>query len=409
MKSFGPTIALLCVVYSAAAAETKIIVEAGDYDRRETVVEFKLPPDVKPTALITSGGTRPVPLQIGPDGQATFVEPNLQRGGKKTYTFTDGVARQPVSVQSEDGTVTLRSFGRTVFVYNTEKTALPPNRPDLKPIFQRGGYIHPVLSPSGKQITDDYPVNHKHHHGIWFAWTHTEFEGRAPDFWNMGDEKGFVKFVSLDKTWRGPVHVGFISAHQQMDLTEKGEAGKPLKPKTALLETWNVKLYAVGNEARRPYFLFDMEITDTCANNSPMKLPQYRYGGIGVRGNWAWNGEANLNFLNSEGVTDRSKGDKNETRGRWAHMGGLLNGEPTGIAVLGHPANAYAPQPQRIHPTEPFLNFAPQQAGNLEIAPGKPLTLRYRFMVADGAPDKAELDRLWNDYAHPPSVTVTNQ
>ena len=23
-----------------------------------------------------------------------------------------------------------------------------------------------------------------------------------------------------------------------------------------------------------------------------------------------------------------------------------------------------------------------------------------------GAPDKAELDRLWNDYAHPPKVTV---
>ena len=59
-----------------------------------------------------------------------------------------------------------------------------------------------------------------------------------------------------------------------------------------------------------------------------------------------------------------------------------------------------------MHPTEPFFNFAPQQAGGLEIKPGQPFVARYRFVVADGAPDKAELDRLWNDYAHPPKVTV---
>ena len=56
-----------------------------------------------------------------------------------------------------------------------------------------------------------------------------------------------------------------------------------------------------------------------------------------------------------------------------------------------------------------FVSDAPQQAGDVEITPEKPLTLRYRFVVADGAPDKAELDRLWNDYAHPPIVTVTDK
>jgi hypothetical protein len=174
-----------------------------------------------------------------------------------------------------------------------------------------------------------------------------------------------------------------------------------------LNETWNLKLYAVGKDAKQPYFLFDLEVTDACAGNSPVKLPEYRYGGVGVRGNWAWNGKDKLSFLNSEGMTDRSKGDKGETVGTWAYMGGLVDGTQTGIAVLGHPNNVRAPQPQRIHPTEPFLNLAPQQAGDVEITPGKPLTLRYRFVVADGAPNKAELDRLWNDYAHPPKVTVT--
>jgi len=400
MKSLACVATLLCAAPVFAAS---ITVEAGDYDRRDCVVEFKW--SEGPLSGASSDQERGivVPAQ-SQDGMGAVLIPELKRGEKRTYTlglsaaeFTRGGR---VTAKPSAGQVELLEQNRPVLTYRTEKTELPPNRPDLKPIYQRGGYIHPVLSPSGKQVTDDYPVNHKHHHGIWFAWTHTEFEGRTPDFWNMGDGKGFVEFMALDKTWSGAVHAGFVSKHRQMDTTEKGA-----KPKTALVETWVVKLYAMGSQSKQPYYLFDMEITDKCAHG-PVKLPQYRYGGIGVRGNWAWNGKDKLNFLNSEGVTDRSKGDKGETVGRWAHMGGLVDGALTGLAVLDHPDNVRAPQPQRIHPTEPFLCLAPQQAGDVEITPEKPLTLRYRFVVADGAPDKAELDRLWNDYAHPPKVTV---
>lgn len=394
MKS---ALALLLAASGAAFAANSVTVEAGNFDRRETVVECQLPIGV---SGLVSDADHPL-VQHDGSGRAWFVVRNLKRGEARTYSFAKANGPHEVRTEIASDRVTLSAFGRTALVYRTEKTEFPPNRPDLKEIFHRGGYIHPVLSPSGKQITDDYPSNHKHHHGIWFAWTHTEFEGRKPDFWNMGDGKGTVEFVALDRTssWSGAVHAGFVSKLRQVDLTAS-------QPKTALNETWSVKLYAVGQQTRQPYFLFDIEVTDTCATDSPVQLPKYRYGGIGVRGNWAWNGKDKLNFQNSEGVTDRSKGDNNETSGRWAHMGGLVDGSLTGIAVLGHPDNANAPQPQRIHPTEPFLNFAPQQAGDLEITPGKPFISRYRFVVADGAPDKAELDRLWNDYAHPPKVTV---
>jgi hypothetical protein len=397
------TFLFLLTAATASFAAPTITVDAGNFDRRETLVRFRVPPGGLDGNVVSAGGAT-VPLQVE-GNEAAFIVRDLKRGEKRTYTIANAGVKQIMEAVGTDGAVTLRAFGKIALVYRTEKTELPPNRPDLKPIFRRGGYIHPVLSPSGKQITDDYPSNHKHHHGIWFAWTHTEFEGRSPDFWNMGDGKGTVEFRALDQSWSGPVHAGFISQHRQMDLTEKAPDGTALKPKTALLETWNVKLYALGNDAAKPCFVFDIEVTDTCAHG-PVRLPQYRYGGIGVRGNWAWNGKDKLNFLNSEGMTDRSKGDKAETIGRWAHMGGMLDGELTGIAVLGHPGNVHAPQPQRIHPTEPFLNLAPQQKGDVEIAPGKPLTLRYRFVVADGAPKRAELDRLWNDYAHPPAVSV---
>jgi hypothetical protein len=391
---------LFALLFAMSVHAAQIVVDAGEYDRRETVVRVALPAGdwLKPVAL-KSGENETTPLQVhGRD--AWFIVRDLKRGTRRTYTAVPAESGQFIAqAEEKPDSVTLRVRNKTALVYRTTKTTLPPNRPDLKPIFQRGAYIHPMLSPSGLQVTDDYPSNHRHHHGIWFAWTKTEFEGRAPDFWNMGDGKGTVEFVALNQTWNGPVHAGFISKHRQVDLSAP-------EPKTALDEAWSVRLYAVGQGTPNPLFLFDIDVTNSCASGVPLKLPQYRYGGIGVRGNWAWNGRTKLNFLASNGSTDRMKGDKAETRGHWAHMGGTVDGQLTGIAILGHPANIHSPQPMRIHPDEPFFNFAPQQAGAVEITPDKPLPLRYRFVVADGPPDKALLESLWNDYAHPPQATV---
>ena len=74
--------------------------------------------------------------------------------------------------------------------------------------------------------------------------------------------------------------------------------------------------------------------------------------------------------------------------------------------MLCHPSNFRFPQPMRIHPTEPFFNFAPSQAGDWEIKPGEEYVSRYRFVVMDGKPDAELLERLWRDYAHPPRVEV---
>ena len=89
------------------------------------------------------------------------------------------------SLAKQSGKLRITIGDRTVLHYQAEKSELP--RADLDPIYRRGGYIHPVVTPGGTVITDDYPLNHKHHHGIWFPWTNTIFEGRKPDFWNMGN------------------------------------------------------------------------------------------------------------------------------------------------------------------------------------------------------------------------------
>jgi hypothetical protein len=292
----------------------------------------------------------------------------------------------------DDGVVALSAQGRKILKYQGAESELP--RPDIKAAFKRGGYIHPLYSPSGRIITDDYPPNHIHHHGIWFPWTKTSFEGRSPDFWNMGEGRGKVEFVRFGELWSGPVEAGFVAEHRFLDLTS-GE------PKAALNESWEVTAYSIPNAG---YFVFDLVSIQRCATTSPLILPKYYYGGLGVRGNWAWDGKENASFLTPEGGADRVKG--NETRGKWCHMGGTLGDLRTGVAVLCHPENFRFPQPLRVHPSEPFFCFAPSQLDDWQIEPGKPYISRYRFIVSDGAPDQAKIERLWESYAHSLKTSV---
>ena len=377
----------------------KITVFAGSIDRDQSIVSFTLPLKLRdqPFQVFDRDG-QTVKFQRNIDDRVWFVLDELQAGSTINYRLVPGVSESTVTgsitLLSDAGGVTFSVADHPMFRYNADTTRLP--RPDIDPIYIRGGYIHPVFTPSGALVTDDYPPNHLHHHGIWAAWTNTEIEGRTPDFWNMGAGTGTVEPVALDTLWNGPVYAGLRSRHRYVDLTAS-EATSVLK------ESWELRAYGDrGNEAN--YRMFDLHMTQTNITGNPLVLPEYHYGGLGFRGHRDWDGAENTFFLTSEG-RDRSNG--HATRARWCHIGGYVDGSFVGIAILSHPDNFEAPQPMRIHPTEPFFCFAPSAAGDWSIDPGQPYNARYRFIVSDGPPDASLLDRLWNDYATPAEVSIS--
>ncbi|MCW1914427.1 PmoA family protein [Luteolibacter sp. GHJ8] len=300
-----------------------------------------------------------------------------------TVAICNAHAAEGLTATKEGSQMIIRSGKREILRYQAEAGELP--RKDIKEVFRRGGYIESLFSPAGKRVNDDFPPNHIHHHGIWSPWTKTEFEGRQPDFWNMGDGKGRVDFVSLGDTWAKDGKVGFQAKHRFVDMTAKPE-------KAALLETWDLSAESDGKRN-----IIDLVITQTCATDSPLKLPEYHYGGLGFRGNRAWDGAANCKFLTASGITDRLK--VNGAREPWCWVGGTVDGSTCGLTILCHPSNFRAPQPIRVHPTEPFFCYAPQQGGAMEIEPGKPYIARYRIIVTDGEADPAAAAKWAEDYA----------
>lgn len=384
--------------YPAHAAALRVSVQASEFNRQNSIVSFTVPTSARGWQRLETEAGIAVPFQVDTDGKGWFVLDEAKVGSTKSFRLKAGApAADAVAAKKDGALVRLTVNGKPVAAYQTTPSTPPPG---VDAHYAHGAYLHPVHTPSGRLVTGDYPPDHKHQRGIFFAWTKTKFEGREPDFWNMG--KGDTKitaateFVAVDRTWNGPVHGGFASRHRFTDrLTPE--------PKPMLNEKWSVTTYNVTTSGGKAW-LVDFVSTQECASTSPVKLPKYYYGGLGARGHAAWDPVDAVTFLTSNG-DDRKKGDA--SKANWVHMGGQVDGTPAGLAVLVHPDNFRSPQPLRLNPKNPQLCVVPSADGDWEIAPGKPYVSRYRFVIADGPADKAELDRLWNDYAKPPAVAVS--
>ncbi|HXJ72212.1 MAG TPA: PmoA family protein, partial [Candidatus Dormibacteraeota bacterium] len=230
------------------------------------------------------------------------------------------------------------------------------------------------------------------HHGIWSAWTSSEFDGRKSNFWESKEKQGKVECVKVEAMTSGPVFGGFRARHQFINLNG------PDGPKVALEEVWEVRAYALTDR-----FIFDLISTQTCASDKPLIIKEYRYGGIGFRGSAEWEGKTGVQFLTSEGK-DRIGG--HATKAKWCTATGKVGAADATVGFLCHPSDFRFPQPMRIHPDEPFFNWAVPQGGEFSIVPGTPYVARYRFVVADGTLSRESLDAAWEAYGSPQKIEI---
>jgi len=383
-------IASLLLHSSLFAESLRLKIDAGDFPRSACPVTIDDPGNLPDSPAFKDSEGKITPLQKSNDGKFIFILTGLDAGKTVVFEVIDSPQESIAIAETNGENINFHISGKPVTTYRGGAPSIPND--SIDPLYKRSGYLHPVLTPTGQVVTDDFPKGHLHHHGIWMAWTKTEFQNRQPDFWNMGQGKGRVDFKSLEKTWSGPVHTGLVAHHQYVDLT--GD-----QPVTVLDEKFSVQVFAASEK----YHLFDLESSQTLSGEDRLKLPVYHYGGLGVRGLAEWNGKDNARFLTSENLTDRV--NANSKPARWFHIGGDVKTGSAGFAVLCHPDNFRSPQPIRIHPEEPFVSFAPQTNGEMAIEKDETYRSRYRFVVADGNPEKDLLNRLWNDYANPPKAT----
>lgn len=84
--------------------------------------------------------------------------------------------------ESDATTVRIEQSGKPVLAYNfgtitNEKVPLTEHRRS------RACYVHPVWGLNGEILTDDFPKDHYHHHGIFWTWPHVKIDGQQHDLW----------------------------------------------------------------------------------------------------------------------------------------------------------------------------------------------------------------------------------
>lgn len=396
--------ASLCATCLHAAPFVDLELAAGDHDRDQTPIAFLLPKklaEFQHFKLVCTADAREVPVQRYPGKTAKIgwvLQRPLGKGETRRYQLTAlkqaplGSGRSGVSVE-DDGESLLVSVGkRPALRYNYEVNEAPEG---LDPIYRRSGYIHPLFTPSGKELTGDFPVDHAHQHAVFFAWVNATLDGKRLNFWDQPGRSGRIEHVRLEgQPERGPVFAQFGARLRHLDITT------PESPQPVLNENWVVRVYNTKGR-----FLVDLYSRQRNVSVWPLVLKKYHYGAMAIRGNDQWFGEPNTmgDFLTSEG---RGRKDGNATRARWVEMHGDLDGQPAGVAILGHPKNFRAPQPVRLHPSKPYFCFAPMALGEFEIKPDETYVSQFRFYLHDGPVDAEETERLWNDYANPPKAVI---
>lgn len=296
---------------------------------------------------------------------------------------------QSLKIAETDASLTVSHGQKVVLVYNKIS---PPVPEGIDPIYQRSGFLHPVRTPKGKIITEAFPKDHPHQHGIFFAWVKTTYGDRSIDFWNLAGRTGRVLHERVVSITQNEASVGF-----EVDLVHRAE-----NPSVDVLrERWKVTVHEpVGD-----YYCFDLESIQQALTNTPLVVERYHYGGMAFRGISKWltkvdkdkNGGdlAQLepsSFLNSAGQ-DRKSG--NHTPSTWVALSGTIEQQNACIALLSHSKNFRAPQPARLHDSKPYFCFTPCVTDSFEISRTKPLHSRYRFLVTDAAPNPQWIESRW--------------
>ncbi len=351
------------------------------------------------------GGRALVPFQIEPGNprkMTWMVTSGNKENEKISYELRAEKSEFPVTVKAtaRDGALLVQSGEQKLLQYFF-KTVYPPAGVDTA--YRRSGFIHPLWSPHGQELTRIQPPDHYHHYGIWNPWTMVEFEGDTLDFWNINSKQATVRFANFVSVSSGPVFSGFEALHEHVVLK------KTEKDKVAMNELQGVTVYEP--DKNNDCFIVDFNINMNCAGESPFRILEYRYAGLGWRTTQKWD-KMNSMVLTSEGK-DRKSADG--SKAKWCIVQGQIDDDYAGVVMMSFPTNYNFPEPLRIWPEnqynrgDMFANFCPTKDMNWDLMPGRNYNLRYRFLVFNGRFDREKAESAWYYFANPPRVSVRKQ
>ena len=272
-----------------------------------------------------------------------------------------GTAQMTFVEDSGRGTLTLRDGRLEVLTFRFGDQL----KEGVDPKYIRSGYIHPLFSLDGRMLTDDFPKDHFHHHGLFWTWPVVRTRGQTTQTWHPASPSLRQHFVRwLKREARGDAAELSVESVWKLDGREivASEIVKlDIQPADNISRTIDIelRLEAVGGP---------LELQGTPDQNKG-------YGGLCLRGAEMFTGAT---LATEQGV---QKEDAVNTSFRWAD----LSNRELGVSIFVSPDHPGFPVAWLIrtsyggvlNPSWPGLKPAILQ-------PGKPIVLRYRLYIHRG-------------------------
>ena len=296
-------------------------------------------------------------------------------------------AQHPISISRTDQGFVIAESGEKILLYQRQHKSL-----DGK--YSRANYIHPLYSLDGEILTEDFPVDHRHHRGVFWAW-HQVWIGdtKVGDpwatkdfFWDVYDAKIMTvdaqsRALQVHVYWKSPLHTDSTGKQLPFIKEKTTITARRVKDNMRRID-FQIELLAIENDVR-------------LGGSEDAK----GYGGFTTR----------IRLPEGLAFTCRSGPVKPTTlsveAGPWLDFSGNFGktGKTSGLAILCHKSSPGYPQPWILRRNRSAQNpvYPGQEA--VPISRTNPLVLRYRLIIHRGDANNLELDKLQAEYNTEPT------
>ena len=295
---------------------------------------------------------------------------------------SEGSALPPITVvETEDGFAFLEGEENVLFYQRTPKS--------LDGKYSRCHYIHPLYGLDGEILTEDFPEDHRHHRGIFWAW-HQILVGDKDvgDGWSLEDIAWDVYDARITAFDSGTVELRVeVFWKSPLWTDSEGEQTPFLK------ETATIRVHPTSGDIRKIDFEISLLALEDGvriggANNKKA------YGGFSTRIRLP----KDISFTGQGGdvvpLTTPVEG------GPWLDFSGGLQegGQVSGLAVLCHRSLPGYPQVWILRRNGSMQNAVYPGREPILLSRQEPLVLRYRLIVHRGDAQQIDLDKLQAQY-----------
>jgi hypothetical protein len=284
--------------------------------------------------------------------------------------------------------------------------------------------LFPLRTAKGTVVTRGYPleprkgerVDHPHHVGLWL--NHGDVNGL--DFWNNSDAIPAAQAPKMGTI----LHRRVVGAKSGADEGELSVEMEWVKPDGTPLLREQTRFVFRGTADSRSIDRF----TTLTALGERVVFKDNKEAFIGMRVargleqpdnkpetfTDASGKPAATKVVDNTGVTGQyvsSEGLKGDavwgTRGRWALLGGTVDGEPVTLAILDHPSNPGFPTYWHArgyglfaaNPLGESVFTEGKKSLNLTLEPGQSTAFKYRVLILSGAVAPAAIEKAYAAFA----------